>query len=94
MIRISKPHCSHLLWPDPGANEQVDERGRVLKVHVVVAGAVLDEDAAGDVGEACGVVHGGGGVGGREEFHVAFGVDCVVEAPVGDGGCDLVIARS
>lgn len=52
---------------------------------------MLDQNSSSDILKAGGVSHGGFFVAGevaRERFHVAFGVHAIVEAPVGDRGCD------
>lgn len=77
---------AHLLGAHAVADEQVDERGSVLVVHVVVAETVLDAEAtehgleAGCVADGGGLVAGGIGLG---DAHVSLSVHGVVEAPVG-----------
>jgi len=81
----------HLLGADAVADQQVDERRRVLVVDVVVAETVLDAEAAGHVLEALGVADCGAFVAvgvGLWRAHVALRVHGVVESPVGDRGGD------
>ena len=76
----------HQLGGVPGLLEGIDEHDAVLGMHIVVQGAVQQQQAPAELGG--GLQHGAGGIallviGGQA--HVALGVDAVVEAPIRHG---------
>ena len=60
MIRVGKPLHAHLLRTQALINQRVNKRGRVLEMYIIIAGSVLDEEAAGNVLESGGFGYRGG----------------------------------
>ena len=60
MVRVSEPLHAHLLRTHALINQRVSKHSRVLEMHIVVAGSMLDEEAAGNVFESGGLGYRGG----------------------------------
>lgn len=88
VVRVGEPGHLELLWADAVSHQQISESGSVLKVNIVIAGSVLNQEATGNLLEAVRVVHRRLVVSSSVErgcLHVSLGVHGVVEAPVRDG---------
>jgi len=84
MIRVREPGQLQLLRVDATTHQQITQSSRILEVHVVVAGAVLNEEGSSKLLKTGHIMHRRLGVAVGVEFgrlHVTLGVHGIVERP-------------